>query len=764
MSTRLPLPESMQSKVAANTHPGLALDKYMASWDPDAREGGKLQENVQKPAIEKVVHLSQGPPDADLFKRLVERRRGVLQSLNAQVFTCRATGPLTLHLSRASALENAGLCMHPVYGFAYLPGSGLKGLARAYAESLWLPTQPEGANALVSRVFGSSAYADGDSAGSVVFHDAWPESWPKLGLDIVNNHHPGYYEGRNEPGDWEDPIPVYFLSVTAGARFQFALSLRRSDSDAALIETARQWLEGALITLGAGAKTNAGYGAFERAEGTPVSTQSSSIAQCDVEVELVTPGFFAGPLQGAEDCNLRSATLRGLLRWWWRTLHSDALDAEDLRRLEALIWGDTKRGGAVRIIVEAKEGVAALAYDYRDKYDLKAEFKRANGLRDRPPAQTTPGLLYLSYGMNEAKRPPRWYVQPGARWTIRLAARPASLDKRGVVPAEAILAQAKAALWLLCQFGGAGSKGRKGFGSLQVRSDMGTEGLDGFKTAAKSLRASLVLGSGTPREFKSPSLAAVIQQVLPTPWTNYWFALDQVGYAFQAFTQRYKHKPAKLALGLPRKIHGPLREPMRHQTPAGHRPPENLRVGKITRHASPVHLHFRRGAGGKLELVVSAFPSALLPDFKENQRFLQEFVQCLAGEISDRARGNSEGRNPVASNHGASVLGSKPNLPRAGELVEAVLLEEKTKKGGWKAKHELSGLSGAVVNHEIVQRDAQPGDRLTLTVKSINEKMIEFKVPTAAELAAPVKPRPAGVSKSQGYSSGGPDKSRRGPR
>jgi hypothetical protein len=91
-------------------------------------------------------------------------------------------------------------------------------------------------------------------------------------------------------------------------------------------------------------------------------------------------------------------------------------------------------------------------------------------------------------------------------------------------------------------------------------------------------------------------------------------------------------------------------------------------------------------------------------------------------------------------------------------------LEEKTKKGGWKAKHELSGLSGAVVNHEIVQRDAQPGDRLTLTVKSINEKMIEFKVPTAAELAAPVKPRPAGVSKSQGYSSGGPDKSRRGPR
>src|SRR5581483_6165314 len=58
-------------------------------------------------------------------------------------FSSTTTGPLTLHLARASALENAGICLHPLYGFASLPGSALKGMARAYAETIWLPTQTD---------------------------------------------------------------------------------------------------------------------------------------------------------------------------------------------------------------------------------------------------------------------------------------------------------------------------------------------------------------------------------------------------------------------------------------------------------------------------------------------------------------------------------------------------------------------------------------------------------------------------------------------
>src|SRR5205823_3596682 len=74
----------------------------------------------------------------------------------------------------------------------------------------------------------------GACAGAVVFHDGWPDDWPKLVVDILNSHHSSYYQGVKNapPGDWEGPVPVYFLSVPAGQRFTFGLSARRQDGDA----------------------------------------------------------------------------------------------------------------------------------------------------------------------------------------------------------------------------------------------------------------------------------------------------------------------------------------------------------------------------------------------------------------------------------------------------------------------------------------------------------------------------------------------------
>ncbi len=61
-------------------------------------------------------------------------------------------------------LENAGICLHPIHGFPYLPGTGLKGLARAYAETVWKPAQADAnaAQAEIERVFGKVAGTDGD--------------------------------------------------------------------------------------------------------------------------------------------------------------------------------------------------------------------------------------------------------------------------------------------------------------------------------------------------------------------------------------------------------------------------------------------------------------------------------------------------------------------------------------------------------------------------------------------------------------------------
>src|SRR5436305_1951744 len=144
MALLVPLPESLRARIAAHrggTHPGLLLDKYVESWEAGTAPG-KLSEKVQKPTVQAVAAASQNPPPGLEWQEVLDRRRFFLEALpaaRARIWFCVTTGPLTLHLARASALENAGICLHPVYGFAYLPGSGLKGMAHAYACEVWLP-------------------------------------------------------------------------------------------------------------------------------------------------------------------------------------------------------------------------------------------------------------------------------------------------------------------------------------------------------------------------------------------------------------------------------------------------------------------------------------------------------------------------------------------------------------------------------------------------------------------------------------------------
>ena len=65
--------------------------------------------------------------------------------------------------------------------------------------------------------------------------------------------------------------------------------------------------------------------------------------------------------------------------------------------------------------------------------------------------------------------------------------------------------------------------------------------------------------------------------------------------------------------------------------------------------------------------------------------------------------------------------------PRANDRVMAELLAEKTKKGGWKAKHIDSGLEGPIQDSQNVPADAEPGQRVELTVASASSTGMQFK-------------------------------------
>jgi len=207
-------------------------------------------------------------------------------------------------------------------------------------------------------------------------------------------------------------------------------------------------------------------------------------------------------------------------------------------------------------------------------------------------------------------------------------------------------------------------------------------------------------------------------------WPDVWSVLDQVGFACQVFAKKYKHKPEKKALGLPRQIGPPVEGSF---TP---RPPVK------DRHASPVHIHFAPRKDGEQgwKVRIVAFPSAYLPNLETSREFLTEFLKDVESDLRRRA-GLSPPRvqRPASSSPAAgSTSASTASLLSPGNTVKAMLLEEKTKKGGWKARHVDSNQSGPIVNTEKVPGDKQPGEEVELIVASASESM-SFRWPTEEE-------------------------------
>jgi hypothetical protein len=116
-------------------------------------------------------------------------------------------------------------------------------------------------------------FLGGFTGGFLTFFDAVPTPGQKdlLEIDVLNPHYPKFYRSskRQVPSDDQDPIPVYFLAVKADTTFVFPFrlgSLREGELTETRDELTKQvsgWLETALSTLGAGAKTAAGYGYFQ---------------------------------------------------------------------------------------------------------------------------------------------------------------------------------------------------------------------------------------------------------------------------------------------------------------------------------------------------------------------------------------------------------------------------------------------------------------------------------------------------------------------
>jgi CRISPR-associated protein Cmr6 len=222
-------------------------------------------------------------------------------------------------------------------------------------------------------------------------------------------------------------------------------------------------------------------------------------------------------------------------------------------------------------------------------------------------------------------------------------------------------------------YGGLGSKARKSFGSLAA-SNLGDLNLASCRQAAATLRQSLSLpNSFVESHAESPALATMLPPVEAVfNWPNVWDILDQIGFAYEAFAQTFKHRVEKRALGLPHRIGstasgqfeptGPVRRLLDEARSRG-------RENNI-RHASPIHIHLSRTGEGRFLVRATAFPAPYLPDFITSRTFLGKFLEHFRAEMARRSALNPP--HPPVTARGPSKRLRRNNLYNflaRGEIV-----------------------------------------------------------------------------------------------
>ena len=81
------------------------------------------------------------------------------------------------------------------------------------------------------KIFGSPKdSALGEHVGSIIFFDAFPISKPHIKPDIMNVHYPDYYGGDKPPADYQNPIPIPFLTVE-NTKFEFIIGVKKKYSE-----------------------------------------------------------------------------------------------------------------------------------------------------------------------------------------------------------------------------------------------------------------------------------------------------------------------------------------------------------------------------------------------------------------------------------------------------------------------------------------------------------------------------------------------------
>ncbi len=261
--TTTKLPREILDTLSKIDNVGLAISKLaqpLKKPSKKGRESGSKATATQKDDL--FFNKIAGTSVPDIYRKAFKRWQGATPTEPGfrKVIRVKSDFPSLCGMGEPSPLEN-NLAMFHTYGVPYLPGSSLKGVARAYCAERYAGDWGPDGDAFHT-LFGEGG--DMGMAGAVDFLDAWLDPFAKGGdkpwkLDILTPHHKEWYQGKGRelPSGFRGPIPVRFLAVHATFRL--------------VLEGPHEWVERAAKILlqaleqhGVGAKTRAGYGRFTR--------------------------------------------------------------------------------------------------------------------------------------------------------------------------------------------------------------------------------------------------------------------------------------------------------------------------------------------------------------------------------------------------------------------------------------------------------------------------------------------------------------------
>lgn len=181
--------------------------------------------------------------------------------------------------------------------------------------------------------------------------------------------------------------------------------------------------------------------------------------QIALKLRIVTPLFIGGADPKDQPAEIRAASIKGLLRFWYRVIFPDTT------KDEAVIFGGQEKGQGQSLFLLR---VASQTINHGNKGDERWDRTKT---------------AYLGYGViNRDKKikkeiTTRPYIKSDSHFDLIVLFKPLSEGTLDPAKYEEYKRRVRMAIWAWVMFGGLGSRARNGFGSLVVESATGMTGL-----------------------------------------------------------------------------------------------------------------------------------------------------------------------------------------------------------------------------------------------------------------------------------------------